>query len=61
MLVPTRVIVRVYIIEAFGLPPKDCGSDSDPYVVLKLGKRKIEDRENYKLDTPHPRWYKHYE
>ena len=51
----------MYVIEAFGLPPKDSGSDSDPYVVVRLGKRKIRDRENYKLDTPHPKWYKHYE
>ena len=41
LLVPTKCIVRVYIIEAFGLPPKDTGSDSDPYLVLKLGKKKI--------------------
>ncbi len=53
--------MRVYVIEAFGLPPKDNGSDSDPYLVLKLGGKKIKDREDYKEDEPHPRWYKHFD
>ena len=61
LLIPTKCLVRVYVIEAFGLPPKDTGSDSDPYLVLKLGSKKIKDRENYFEDTPHPRWYKHFD
>ncbi len=61
LLVPTKAIVRVYVIEAFGLPPKDTGSDSDPYLILKLGKSKIKDRDNFKLDTPHPLFYTHYD
>lgn len=61
LLVPTKCIVRVYIIEAFGLPPKDTGSDSDPYLILKLGKKKIKDREDYKEDNSHPQWHKHFD
>lgn len=61
LLVPSKVILRVYIIEAFGLPAKDNGSDSDPYLILKLGGKKINDRDNHFDDTPHPLWYKHFD
>ena len=61
LLVPTKCILRVYIIEAFGLPDKDNGSGSDPYLVLKLGGKRINDRDNHLEDTPHPRWYKHFD
>ena len=61
LLVPTKCIVRVYIVEAFGLPSKDAGGDSDPYLIVKLGKKKINDRDNYMEDTPHPVWCKHFD
>mmetsp|Transcript_32447 Transcript_32447/g.29255 ORF Transcript_32447/g.29255 Transcript_32447/m.29255 type:complete len:412 (-) Transcript_32447:1072-2307(-) len=35
----TDVIVRVYVIEAIGLNSKDEDSNSDPYLVVKLGKQ----------------------
>lgn len=54
LLVPTKCLVRVYIVGAYGLLPKDNGSDSDPYLVLKLGKKKIDDRESYFQDQPNP-------
>lgn len=31
------VIVRLYVIEAEGLPDKDDDSNSDPYLIVKLG------------------------
>lgn len=36
------VTVRLYIIQADGLPAKDDDSNSDPYVVVKLGKTKYD-------------------
>lgn len=50
----TNVIVRVYIIDAYELPPKDADSDSDPYLKIKLGDQVIDDVENKQMDNNHP-------
>ncbi|KAG7463981.1 hypothetical protein MATL_G00182400 [Megalops atlanticus] len=44
---PIKVLIRVYIISASNLHPADADGKSDPYIVLKLGKTEIKDRENY--------------
>lgn len=32
-----KMIVRIYMISGFDLASRDLGSESDPYLILKLG------------------------
>ncbi|XP_043953482.1 dysferlin isoform X9 [Gambusia affinis] len=40
-------LVRVYVIQAQGLQPKDANGKCDPYVKVTVGKKSISDHENY--------------
>ncbi|KAM7380163.1 hypothetical protein PAMP_003476 [Pampus punctatissimus] len=44
---PVQVLVRVYIVSASNLHPADQDGKADPYVVVRLGKNEIKDRDNY--------------
>lgn len=45
--VPKNYVVRVYVLRGMNLAPMDAGTNSsDPYLKLKCGKVKINDREN---------------
>ncbi|XP_042529028.1 fer-1-like protein 6 [Dipodomys spectabilis] len=44
---PIQVLIRVYIVAAFNLSPADPDGKSDPYIVLRLGKTEIKDRDKY--------------
>ncbi|EDV22852.1 uncharacterized protein TRIADDRAFT_28445, partial [Trichoplax adhaerens] len=54
---PSNVVhctVRIYIIRAFDLSPKDASGLSDPYCIVSIGKNKIKDRENYIANDLNP-------
>ncbi|XP_078137887.1 LOW QUALITY PROTEIN: dysferlin [Centroberyx gerrardi] len=40
-------LVRVYVIQASGLQPKDTNGKCDPYVKISLGKKTINDHDHY--------------
>ncbi|XP_077442849.1 otoferlin isoform X12 [Stigmatopora argus] len=44
---PIHVLVRVYVVRATDLHPADINGKADPYVVIKLGKSEVRDKENY--------------
>ena len=47
MMRETECLIRVYILTVEDLPPKDIGGSWDPYIILKLNRDEINERENY--------------
>lgn len=56
-----KCIVRFYAIEGFNMQSRDNGSDSDTYLKLICNGKVFDERDNYQLDEPNPKFYKMYE
>ncbi|NXI47700.1 MYOF protein, partial [Galbula dea] len=51
---PQQCLVRVYIIQAFNLPPRDRNGLCDPYVRVSLGTKTLGERHQYVPNTLEP-------
>lgn len=58
---PVECIVRVYIVRALDLQAKDPNGKSDPFVKLSIGKKKINDQDNYIPNNLNPIFGRLYE
>lgn len=54
-------IVRLYVVKADHLQPKDLNGLADPFLAVKFGTNKIVDRENRQEGTLEPEFYSFYE
>ena len=51
---PVECVVRIYVIRGIDLQPQDPSGFSDPFLKIKLGKKKINDEDNYIPNTLNP-------
>jgi hypothetical protein len=49
------------MISGYDLASRDIGGFSDPYLILTVGDKTYNERNNYVLDEPAPDFYKHYD
>ena len=62
ILIRRSVIIRLYVLELKNLAKKDAFSESDPYIIIKVGnEEKINEKENKIDDKKDCRWYKYYD
>ena len=59
-LITFSVVARLYVLKGKSLTPKDINT-SDPYLVIKLGDTKIEDKSSLRLKTNNPGFYTSYD
>jgi hypothetical protein len=57
LLQPKPYLVRVYVMNGFGVQPLDAKT-SDPFLKLKLGREVVDDQKNYILETVEPQFYR---
>ncbi|XP_072247032.1 myoferlin [Leuresthes tenuis] len=51
---PQECLVRIYVVRCIDLQPKDTNGMCDPYIKITLGKKTVDDRDNYKPNTLNP-------
>jgi Ca2+-dependent lipid-binding protein len=61
LLAEAQCVVRVYMISGYDFASRDVGGFSDPYLILRIGTKKISESKNYQLDEPNPVFNKYYD
>lgn len=61
MLTKTKTLIRIYMVEGFDFAQRDIGSYSDPYLKITCGKKVYDERDNYQLDQPNPKFFKYFD
>ncbi len=61
LLQKNKCLVRIYVLEGYDFAQRDVGSFSDPYLKIKCGSKTFNERDNYQLDEPNPKFYKSYD
>lgn len=51
---PQECLVRIYVVRAIDLQPKDNNGMCDPYIKIILGRKTIDDRDHYLPNTTNP-------
>ncbi|XP_063076869.1 myoferlin-like isoform X1 [Engraulis encrasicolus] len=51
---PQECLVRIYVVRGIDLQPKDNNGRCDPYIKISLGRKSIDDRDNYLPNTTNP-------
>ncbi|XP_012731581.3 myoferlin isoform X3 [Fundulus heteroclitus] len=51
---PQECLVRIYVVRAIDLQPKDNNGRCDPYIKISVGRNTFDDRDNYLPNTINP-------
>ncbi|XP_030603527.1 myoferlin isoform X2 [Archocentrus centrarchus] len=51
---PHECLIRIYVVRCTDLQPKDANGMCDPYIKITLGRKTVDDRDNYKPNTLNP-------
>ncbi|XP_056148135.1 myoferlin [Lampris incognitus] len=58
---PQECLVRIYVVRCIDLQPKDNNGMCDPYIKISLGRKTVDDRDNYKANTLNPEFGRMFE
>uniref|UniRef100_A0A672H0F0 Myoferlin like n=1 Tax=Salarias fasciatus TaxID=181472 RepID=A0A672H0F0_SALFA len=58
---PQECLIRIYVVRCIDLQPKDTNGMCDPYIKITLGRKTLDDRDNYKANTLNPEFGRMFE
>ncbi|XP_012735941.2 myoferlin [Fundulus heteroclitus] len=58
---PQECLVRIYVVRGIDLQPKDTNGLCDPYIKITLGRKTLDDRDNYRPNTLNPEFGRMFE
>nr|XP_046257071.1 myoferlin [Scatophagus argus] len=58
---PQECLVRIYVVRCIDLQPKDTNGMCDPYIRISLGRKTLDDRDNYRPNTLNPEFGRMFE